>query len=381
MLDLAGIILFCLPLYIFKVSFFGIPTNIFEVLFLTAFVVWFVVKKIKQEKIFSGYFQKNTLLVGGSAVLGAGIILSSLFNENTLRSAGIIKSWFVVPVLFFVLLKDVLREQKNKDRLLFYFCASGFLVAALSLLAPEITYDGRLASYFNNPNYLAMYLAPVLAASFYWYKISELKTKRIILAGSITVFLAAFFTFSYSNWLGLVCAAFFAGRYFLSKKDLYKLTVIVVILLALLVLFNNQKFSNLFKDRSSMDSRTEIWLVSAEMIKETNGIGVGLGNFQDRYLALQSKFPPYINWAVLHAHNTFLQFFAETGFLGALGFLLILFSFLKSVYLFLKKNTNQNELYVFLGAFYIYFLVAGLFDTLYFKNDASVIFWFFSALI
>ena len=68
MLNLIGMLLLGLPLYVFKVSFFGIPTNVFEVFFLAVFTAWLVIKKIKKEKIFPEYFRENTLFVAGLAV-------------------------------------------------------------------------------------------------------------------------------------------------------------------------------------------------------------------------------------------------------------------------------------------------------------------------
>jgi len=107
-----------------------------------------------------------------------------------------------------------------------------------------------------------------------------------------------------------------------------------------------------------------IWNAAGEMLKDSPIIGIGPGTFQQVYLEYQSRFSvPYLEWAVPQPHNTFLAFYLQTGLVGFAGFILILF--------WLFKRARADDI-VFL--FLVYFLVHGMIDTLYWKNDLALIF-------
>jgi O-antigen ligase len=117
--------------------------------------------------------------------------------------------------------------------------------------------------------------------------------------------------------------------------------------------------------RSSLHSRFMIWDSSFLMLEGSPFFGIGPGTFQKVYLDNQKYFPvPYLEWAVSEPHNTYLAFYLESGLVGFVGFLLIIFWLL-------KKSWRSDLVFVFL----VYFLIHGMVDTLYWKNDLSFIFW------
>ena len=115
------------------------------------------------------------------------------------------------------------------------------------------------------------------------------------------------------------------------------------------------------------------------MLEKNPFFGIGAGNFQKNYLALQPYFPPYLEWAVPHPQNLFLSFWLESGLLGLISFVGILYFSMQPLLKkeSVKKNTPSAKLLV---AFFIYIIIVGLFDTPYWKNDLSAIFWIFIIL-
>ena len=111
-----------------------------------------------------------------------------------------------------------------------------------------------------------------------------------------------------------------------------------------------------------------IWSAAGEIIKDNHVFGIGPGTFQKTYLSYAEKFDePYLEWAVPQPHNIFLAFYLQTGLIGFVGFLLILYWF------FSRKHLRMSP--VIANVLMIYILIHGLVDTTYWKNDLSVMFW------
>ena len=114
-----------------------------------------------------------------------------------------------------------------------------------------------------------------------------------------------------------------------------------------------------------------IWRSAIRIISDNWIFGIGPGNFQEKYLEYQKYYPPYLEWAVPHPHNIFLTFWISGGGLALGGFLWLIFLYFQDI-LEIKK-TDALRL-VSLG-WMLYFLLHGMVDTTYFKNDLAVLFW------
>jgi len=111
------------------------------------------------------------------------------------------------------------------------------------------------------------------------------------------------------------------------------------------------------------------------MLKNNFIFGIGPGNFQNKYLEYQKYFPPYLEWAVPEPHNIYLAFWLQSGIIGFTGFIILIFSWLKKITKeILNNQKNSHILAVSLGIM-TYILIHGIFDTTYWKNDLSLVFW------
>ena len=80
----------------------------------------------------------------------------------------------------------------------------------------------------------------------------------------------------------------------------------------------------------------------------------------------------------LYPHNIFLNFWSETGLFGLFVFILLM---LTVVWRYRKvRNPENKALYLVILAVFATIWVHGLVDVPYFKNDLSVLFWFFAGL-
>lgn len=213
----------------------------------------------------------------------------------------------------------------------------------------------RAFGLFTGPNifgsYLIMLLPLCLFLIFYYKGIHK---KYFILLGFIT-FTVLIFSHSRSNWIGLGIAiiiylTYTHKHYFVSKKSVVVILIMILIIsLSLGVFISNKEDIEL---QRLSTGRYYIWEAGINMIKTHPFLGVGMGNF---YRDLNEYYDKdIIPWTKHeHAHNMYLQIFAEQGIFNFIVFILIICQI--SIIGFKKLNNlkeNSYKKYVLLGAFF-----------------------------
>ena len=373
------LIVLSLPLYLIRLRIGWIPTNLLELMIGGLFIIWLV----SRIRINSSQLKKVNFFFPVFLIF-LGVTLATLFSVDTITSAGIWKSWFIIPLIFFIIIISYLKSKERVRDILFALFLSGTgvaLVAFFYWLNNNLTYDGRLRAFYLSPNHLAMYLSPILILSFYLYPFFKKKISRILLfTADCLLFTVIYLTYSYGAWLGIggalifVLIIFFKSRTPENKRHFFYLTSFFILLVVFSFVWQipSQKFQG-FLDFSypSWQSRLIIWQSAGTIIKDHSLIGIGPGMFQEYYLDYQTKLPPYLEWSVPQPHNLFLAFWLQTGLLGLIGFIWLLFKFFGSV---IPQQTSKKLSFILIAAM-IYILIHGLVDTTYWKNDLSIIFW------
>ena len=366
------LIVFSLPLYLVGFKIAWIPVTVLELMIYALFIIW-LFYFIKNKKVRS--LQKSNLSIP-ILLIFLGVTISTLFSSDIQVSAGIWKAWFLAPILFFIVIINTVKTKKQIKNIIIAFVLSGSFVALIALFYwfnESLTYDNRLQAFYNSPNYLSMFLSPVLFLSFYIYSFVKNKIlKTLLIADYLLLITVIYLTYSYGAWFGLIGATIFVLIF--SK---IKLRYILLFFLIIILFFSFQASSYKFQEfldfsYPSLESRLIIWQSSWGIIKDHSLIGIGPGMFQKYYLDEQVNFEPYPEWAVPQPHNIFLAFWLQTGLIGLIGFIwLIIIIFL---------NYKPKILSFILLYAIIYILIHGLVDTTYWKNDLSVIFWVIIAL-
>jgi len=378
------LIVLSLPFYLIRLNIGWIPTNLLELMISALFIIWLV----SRIRINSGQLKKVNFFLPVFLIF-LGVTLATLFSVDTITSAGIWRGWFIVPLIFFIIIISYLKSKEQVRDILFALFLSGTGVALVALfywLNDNLTYDGRLQAFYLSPNHLAMYLSPILILSFYLYPFFKKKISRILLfTADCLLFIVIYLTYSYGAWLGIggalifILIIFFRSRVLENKRHFFYLIIFFMLLVVFSFVWQipSQKFQG-FLDFSypSWQSRLIIWQSAGEIIKDHSLIGIGPGMFQKYYLDYQAKLSPYLEWAVPQSHNLFLAFWLQTGLLGLIGFIWLLFKFFRSV---ISQKTPKKLLFILMAAM-IYILIHGLVDTTYWKNDLSIIFWLLIAL-
>lgn len=382
----AAAILFLAPTYLLKVNHW--PLTVLELFLLVFFACW-AVKKIREKVNSKEIFSKFLNIFGRSyfvalALILSGVLISTILSADWRLGAGIFKAWILEPIIFSLILAEIIKNKKEIKLMVSSLVAGTALVAIISLIYKifdQLTFDGRLVGWYLSPNHLAMYLAPGFILAWWgFFTENDKNKKRLYLLVALILGLAIYFTFSYSAWLGIL-GAIGVALFLSCKADFIEKRKVIIIGLLILIFFlaigcwqgGSEKLNNLLKfDRSSWQSRLMVWQSAGKILESHWLVGVGPGLFQKYYLEYQSFFSvPYLEWAVPQPHNLFLAWWLQSGILGLIGFLTLLVSYFKKIILIKQKQL----LGVFLVAVFGYILIHGLIDTPYWKNDLALIFW------
>ena len=411
-----AIILFLLPSYLIRFSFFGLPTTFLEIL-IWAGLVWSLFNWREWKKILAlpKVFKISIELILLGAIVGVFIA------PDKASALGQFKGFIFDPLLFaglvYVWSQNSVKKNYTKPQTViashFYtakhrseqiydgLILSGIVLSLIALgqkLAGVSTPDGRVLSVWQwdmgaSANYLAMYLAPI-AVLLFWRLGNFKNGKKLIdwLPGFILVILAIFWSGSRAGLIAVSAGIIFfllkkySKIYILKSKSLKSLIWLICLsaVVGTIYLAGRPNFSaspNSGRISSSNNIRWEIWRVTIREILPQNQnwiFGIGLGNFQNYFTNLTQNrvnFPEYISPRALTPHNLYLHIWLSGGIIMLVGFLLLIWQIFK------KSAPSANGTATVLEQSVIFsILIYGLIDTPIFKNDLAIIWWLIIAM-
>ncbi len=369
-----------LPSYVIRFSIFSIPSTVLEIMvlsiiFSTLFLYKFNVKEIKKNLLFLKTKKYNTLLIG-IILMTLGATINTFFGVNFLESLGILKAFYIEPILLFFALILLNKKNVNISKPLIYgLFTSAFLTSTLAIYQHYtgwfVPYDFwanrdtyRVTGWWGFPNGVGIYLAPIviLALGFYNKNRKNILYLALAILGIISILFA-------KSTGALIAVLGALGLYLIYYKKTRIISIITGIILFIILLItpaqNNIKQELLMQDYSGQ-LRIEMWGETIEYLKQHPIVGTGLRSYQKRIA------PYRINKKIEifhHPHNMFLTAWAETGIIGLFGLLFVILFIIK----FSFKNLDKNTLIISSALFT--FLIMGLVDSPYIKNDTAIIFW------
>ncbi|GBE17076.1 O-Antigen ligase [bacterium BMS3Abin15] len=387
---------FLTPLYLIRFKIFSIPTNILEILIFITFIS-FVLENGKIGII--NFYKQHKKYVLAALFILVGLAISTFINQNYLTGFGIIKGWFIVPLILAFVIINTIENRRDVENIIKVFYFSAFIVSVVGLIylfKNNLTYDLRLKAFFLSPNHLAMFLAPAIILGIRNLELGIKNFKKpllkniklyISLISLAVISLSLYLTYSYAAWAAIILS--FVLLAFITKINISKKASVSIILIILLLAIgytqtSSIKFQDLINldERSSIASRIMIWESSTKILEDNFIFGIGPGNFQDKYLEYQKYFSPYLEWAVPQPHNLYLAFWLQSGIIGLAGFLFLITTWIKELVIVARKQKSGINISIsaaLIGIIF-YILIHGLVDTTYWKNDLAIIFWTILAL-
>lgn len=446
-LDLAlGILIIGLPSYLIRGSIFGVPTTLLEAMIVIVFLVWLsqnwddqinkiklALNRIKANKFdkINYPYDKEIIIFLIISFFSAGI---ASFSNNAL---GIWKAYCFEPILLFIVIINVfgkiefvkIKSKKIKifDYIVYSFTISAFLVSCFAIfqkitglgLPLEWMNSGRVTSFFEYPNAVGLYLAPIVLIIFsqlFKIKKSILKNQKKFLI-FILIFIASILSIYFASSEGALIGVIIGLAVFglLISKKARLVTIILIILSSFGILINPKANKFALQKITLTDLAGEIrkqqWRETWTMLTDRNlFFGSGLANYQnaikdyhqdglffnfdndddfERKIVIFDERYKSKYWQpveiYLYPHNIFLNFWTEFGIIGMIFFMWLIGKFFfKGIRIYNKyKIENKNEQFFVLGLIsaMVAIIIHGLVDVPYFKNDLAVLFWIMFGII
>lgn len=379
-----GLTIILLPTYLFRSQIWFLPFTFLELCIWTLFIGFFFSplnsKKIKFDKLF---FASILLILAGATV-------ALFISPNFKSAAGLWKAYIVEPIMFALVLKNVLQKKESWSVVLWSLGISTLIVSTLAIYQKftgwgifEPSWTGpnnrRVTSLFTSPNAVGLFLGPIITIYFGWL-IAEIKNLQATILKTTILFLgiiAVIFTKSVGTWLALGLALIFLAFFGWNKKWTGLLVTLIIIISLALPISRDLLLPTIALEDASGQNRLILWKLAGENL--TSGIknfvfGLGILGFSE--IQNSARDPLRIE-PLLYPHNVLLNFWAELGLIGVVGFGLLIFRFFKQGLI----NPKNKWLKLGVMAAMITVLTHGLIDVPYFKNDLAVIFWIIISLI
>ena len=293
----------------------------------------------------------------------------------------------------YFLIVNLIRTEKWLARCVYCIVFSGTLTAVIGIIQYALGFAvndwldtsmfadiyGRATATFDNPNYLAAYLAIVFPFALYLFnKASAVKTKLLTGFSCVSVVLCAVFTWSRAAWLAMIISLV-VYLTFITRKS-FKYILGVVALTPLFSLFVPNSVINRFLSigniaDSSTLYRLYTWNGCINMIADYFWGGIGYGQ-----AAFEQIYPLYafagIETAV-HSHNLYLQIVISMGIGGLICFAAVMFFFAQNSLSYIKSPFNRNTSLVTSASLIgvMAMLIMGMFDFVWYNNAVYFMFW------
>jgi O-antigen ligase len=298
--------------------------------------------------------RRHSRLLGGILLLLLWCSLSLAWAASAQDGAADLWQWYVAAFLFVIALTTLVTPQHVRLVIAAFVVGAvlsvviGFVNDALSSSTTAIDTatrtEGRLQGGGGDPNYLAAGLVPaiILAAGLGAGKRSPIVRWLLVVAIGILVAGVA----ATESRGGLIAAGVsaVAALVFAKGKRPHVLALIALVVGMGLAYFSTSpgRLDRITSFNGGGNGRSDIWRVGWRMTRAHPINGIGLNNFtleSGRYVRRPGalKFVALIAERPHVAHNSYLQLWAETGLVGLLLFLAVIYGALHAAILAARR--------------------------------------------
>ncbi|MFC1562507.1 O-antigen ligase family protein [candidate division KSB1 bacterium] len=211
---------------------------------------------------------------------------------------------------------------------------------------------------------------------------------------SLIIFMGIILSFTRAAWLGTLFLIIFSLWFTLLKKVNLKnilillLAIFILCLIIYILLLNTNiltHFLTIYDIRNlSNIERFNRWAAAIKMFEKNPILGIGYDTYINNYFFNRNlHYLTFLSTAFMGVHSEFLKILSETGLLGFLSFILLLFVFYRNGFkIYNKINDMFLKLAVLgiIGGFSSY-LIQGLFNNFIKTDKVAVPFWLSFGLI
>jgi O-antigen ligase len=374
-----GITAAALPAYNIRFRAIFLPTTLLEVLIVltVAAYVWTLWKERHRPAARTPHDIPIALLL----LAGIGGIV---FAPDHTRALGIYRAYFIETIALFYIAIDLVRTSRELRRIVLIagagsavFAIGQIVTFAIALAHHAVHIDAGPAFLNTSSNQVALYLEPPLAFAIGFALFSKSPRERVVAVGLVALLLAAMvLTLSRAGYLALAVLAVIAVISIPERRvRLWSLLgVALVVLLVVELPFIRDRIDT-FAHSAAL--RVQIFREALRMLAQRPLQGAGISGFPIRV----APFRPAAEEIELYPHNLWLTTWSELGLLGLVSFATIFFGLMWRGVRALGSLDGVYRAVAWgaVGALVLY-LVHGMFDSPYWKNDLSAEFWILAAL-
>lgn len=292
--------------------------NIIRVVFFMFAIKFFIGKDAAMELI-----KRYKIFLLTISAFAWWMIISSIYGGHLVSDSDSRVYWFFFShnMILFIPLIMMIRRQKNSERLLIATCIS-ILIDDFFIACQLADGNFKPITFLNDSPFQSSILYIISLPTFLLLTLDEENFKRKIFYGATFFFSLWMFLYLQTNLAQIILAIIFAMiliyRFSANKKFL---TAIMAAGIFFIMFQGALKDVPNFEKICAEDyfaARQEVWENSFEMAQENPIMGVGLGNYTKIYKEKFIDDTPKLK--ILHAYNSYLQFWAETGIFGVILF-------------------------------------------------------------
>lgn len=329
-------------------------------------------------------------------VVGTISALFSIHKENALLHV-----IGLVAIFVFIKLSTLASDAEKAEKIVFlmvvacfvflFLTATFFFFAQIypSIYLHQIESHDVLVGFVHEKNHMGAFLQAcfmLIGLSFVMQKIAYRKKVVFLLLGLVGCTFLLLETGSRTSILCcliIIIAMLLLGLYHifhkrLRQKRLLVFLAFVVILFSGVGMYIVKSYSNHHETRGMLSlasmtgkgGRIQLWeeVIKTTLSSDNNILGVGLGAQGD--IIHQAGYKHLTT-----AHNSLLSIYIETGIVGLLASLMVLLSYLKAVFSFIRKMENKIEGIYLLACIFSLFLHS-LFESYFFSQMLPFYFLF-----
>jgi len=340
------------PLFISAQKFLIFSTKILiqQVLIITLLILYLITKDYKKLKL-------------SFPVIIITIYLLYLFLRTLLQPVsafGFQQLYYLFPyTLLFIIISQFHINSNEK-----LFLSNSFLLSFIISIAFGVFLQNKYSTFSNfsrlqlswaNANYLASYLLVTIGFILYTWKTTKKKWVHITaLICLIAAFIFLFWTQSRGGMLSLILVLLVLYIIYAIKRQKKLHIIISIIVLILLVLSFNYVFRTIRPQ--TITFRERVYKANAEYIKHNWLFGSGLGTFVNEFPRYRLSDYKLLGQEdiISHAHNEFVEIWAETGIIGLALFIIFLFALIRQ---YKRKINSKDKYFIYVTAFSLVLLL------------------------
>ena len=385
-----GLFLFLLitPVYLIRFKILNIPTTLLEIMFFIIFINWILKFKNNILNKIKNLYQKNKLFFYSIIIFLLSSTIAILISLNTKSALGEWKAFYIEPIIFFIILITSLKTKKQIENLFFALILSGLITSIFGIyqhytgfFVPYSFWENnetyRITTWYGFPNAVGHMLGVLMPISIYLiisnFKKNNFKTIISLLFIPLAI-LTIFFAKSTGALIGILASTFLLLIYFKKTRLITLIFSFIAFSIFIFLPINNPiKQELLFQDRSGQ-IRLNMWNETWQFLKTEPLSGAGLTSYSQKIIPFHGQVNKENIEIFHHPHNIFLTMWINLGFFGLISFIFI------NLFCFYKYFKDKNHLTFFVLLSLVSFLIMGLVDSPYIKNDLAFIYWFLITL-